>query len=102
MNAKEDAKRMQATPGMVAGLPDKLTSGAASVTDDIIASTLGTAAKYAQVRLCPCPLSISLPHTHTHTQTHTASHSQVKCFDFLSQSLSLSLTRNLKLPHTCD
>jgi hypothetical protein len=69
MNAKEDAKRMQATPGMVAGLPDKLTSGAASVTDDIIASTLGTAAKYAQVRLRPCPLSISLSLTHTHKHT---------------------------------
>eukprot|EP00286_Rhodomonas_abbreviata_P029000 CAMPEP_0181315520 /NCGR_PEP_ID=MMETSP1101-20121128/15423_1 /TAXON_ID=46948 /ORGANISM="Rhodomonas abbreviata, Strain Caron Lab Isolate" /LENGTH=605 /DNA_ID=CAMNT_0023422741 /DNA_START=36 /DNA_END=1853 /DNA_ORIENTATION=+ len=48
MNAKEEAKRMAQKPGMVAGLPGQLTAGSVSIADEIVAATLGAAAKTAQ------------------------------------------------------
>jgi hypothetical protein len=51
LNAKQEAKRMEAQPGMVGGLSAKIKSGAVSLTDRMVVSTVGAGVSKVQALL---------------------------------------------------
>lgn len=51
LNAKEEAKRMEPAPGMVAGMGGNVLAGTAKVADKVVGATVGKVAKIAQSRL---------------------------------------------------
>jgi hypothetical protein len=50
VNAKEEAKRMEPKPGMVAGA-GKLMGGTAAIADTLVGGTVGQVAKFAQSKV---------------------------------------------------
>ena len=55
MNAKQEAKRFTPAPGNVgAGVAGSIAGVAGTVVDTAVGGTIGSAVKFAQVRLAAC------------------------------------------------